>query len=144
MKSVWWCTPCLFCNRDKRNTNSSLSLCWCGCQTVGNAGQGTTYFPQKSFAEKYFAQKYSVKIYFAEKYFAGLSSEDVGQGKPGRGGGVGGCFPVVWQTGDHIGEAVKYYFADFVHKWGTPLPPFTDFPPKIFLKKGLKIVFCSD
>ena len=50
-----------------------------------------------------------------------------------------------------IREAVKYYFADFVRKWGypspvygffwgkkgvtdlggTPLPPFTDFPPKI-------------
>ena len=24
---------------------------------------------------------------------------------------------------------------------GTPLPPFTDFSPKIFLQKGLKIVF---
>ena len=24
---------------------------------------------------------------------------------------------------------------------GTPLPPFTDFPPKIFLQKGLKMVF---
>ena len=57
-------------------------------------------------------------------------------------------------------EGVKYYFADFVRKGGTPpftdffsgkkgvtdlggtpLPPFTDFPPKIFLQKGLKIVF---
>ena len=59
-----------------------------------------------------------------------------------------------------IREGVKYYFADFVRKGGTPppftdffgkkgvtdlggtpLPPFTDFSPKICLKKGLKIVF---
>ena len=59
-----------------------------------------------------------------------------------------------------VREGVKYYFADFVRKGGTPpplriffgkkgvtdlggtpLPPFTDFPPKIFLQKGLKIVF---
>jgi len=40
-----------------------------------------------------------------------------------------------------IREPFKYYFADFVRKWGTPLPPFTDFHPKIFLQKGLKIVF---
>ena len=57
-------------------------------------------------------------------------------------------------------EAVKYYFADFVRKWGTPpvygfffgkkgvtdlggtpLPPFTDFSPKIFLQKELIMVF---
>ena len=25
--------------------------------------------------------------------------------------------------------------------WGGPPPPFTDFPPKIFLQKGLKMVF---
>ena len=55
--------------------------------------------------------------------------------------------------------AVKYYFADFVRKWGTPPlygkkfrqkmsyrfggyppPPFTKFSPKN-LQKGLKIVF---
>ena len=55
-----------------------------------------------------------------------------------------------------IREDFKYYFADFVRKWGspprlriffgkkgvtdlggTPLPPFTDFSPKIFLQKGL-------
>ena len=33
----------------------------------------------------------------------------------------------------HIREAVKYYFAYFVRKWGTP-PPFTDF---LFGKKGV-------
>ena len=64
-----------------------------------------------------------------------------------------------------IREAIKYYFTDFVrkcppppppftdfsfgkkvvtHLGGTPFPPFTDFSPKIFLQKGLKIVFfCS-
>ena len=64
-------------------------------------------------------------------------------------------------TCQHIREDFKYYFADFVRKGGTPppftdffsgkegvtdlggtpLPPFTDFSPKIFLQKGLKIVF---
>ena len=39
-----------------------------------------------------------------------------------------------------IRERVKYYFAD-LDLGGTPLPPFTDFPPKIFLQKGLKRVF---
>ena len=58
-------------------------------------------------------------------------------------------------------EDFKYYFADFVRKGGTPppltdffsgkkgvtdlggtpLPPFTDFSTKIFLQKGLKMVF---
>ena len=58
-------------------------------------------------------------------------------------------------------EDFKYYFADFVRKWGTPppiykknsgkkgvtdlggtpLPPFTDFSPNTFLQKGLKMVF---
>ena len=60
-----------------------------------------------------------------------------------------------------IREDFKYYFADFVRKGGspppftdkifgkkgvtdlggTPLLPFTDFSPKSFLQKGLKIVF---
>ena len=58
-------------------------------------------------------------------------------------------------------EPFKYYFADFVRRWGTPLPftdysfgkkgvtdlggtpnpPFMDFSPKVFLQKGLKILF---
>ena len=33
----------------------------------------------------------------------------------------------------YIREDFKYYFADFVRKWGTP-PPFTDF---FFGKKGV-------
>ena len=37
-------------------------------------------------------------------------------------------------------ETIKNYFADFVPKGGSP-PPFTDFSPKIFLQKGLKMVF---
>ena len=36
---------------------------------------------------------------------------------------------------------LKYYFADFVRKEVTPLPPFTDFSPKICLQKGLKLCF---
>ena len=61
----------------------------------------------------------------------------------------------------HFREDIKYYFADFVRKGvtpppftdkifakkkvtdlgGTPLPPFTDFPPEICFQKGLKMVF---
>ena len=47
-----------------------------------------------------------------------------------------------------VREAFKYYFADFVRKWGTP-PPFRQkkelqiFPRKTFFKKGKKLCFCS-
>ena len=63
----------------------------------------------------------------------------------------------------HIRGAFKHYFSDFVRKWGTPPftdfffgkkgvkdlggtppPPFTDFSQKIFLQKGLKIVFVAE
>ena len=51
-------------------------------------------------------------------------------------------------TSSPLRETVKYYFMDFfsgkegvTDLGGTPLPPFTDFPPKICLQKGLKMVF---
>ena len=51
------------------------------------------------------------------------------------------CQPPTLVYEPSLREGVKYYFADFVRKGGTPLPPFTDFSPKKILQKGLKIVF---
>ena len=38
-------------------------------------------------------------------------------------------------------EGVKYYFADFVHKWGTSLPRL--FPENFSSKRAQNCVFCS-
>ena len=40
------------------------------------------------------------------------------------------------QTFIVLREDIKYYFADFVRKWGTPTPPHHPFMDKIFNQKS--------